>query len=114
MTPDKIERHIDKRITDKLSDGLEFEDILDYLKSNISTYTKMESFIKVSKRYLFNNWELISWKKRMTTMCAIYSIKRRNDIKWIIDNKYKFEIEDNVKIFNLLNLRDKLKNYDQN
>ena len=74
----------------------------------------MESFIKVSKRYLFNNWELISWKKRMTTMCAIYSIKRRNDIKWIIDNKYKFEIEDNVKIFNLLNLRDKLKNYDKN
>jgi hypothetical protein len=46
----------------------------------------------------------------MTTMCAMYSIKRKNDIKWIIENKHKFEIEDNVKIFNLLYLRDKLKN----
>ena len=109
MTPDKVERHIDKRITDKLSEGLEFEDILDYLQSNINIYTKMNSYIKVSKRYLFNNWELISWKKRMTTMCAMYSIKRKNDIKWIIDNKYKFEIEDNIKIFNLLYLKDKLK-----
>lgn len=109
MTPDKVERHIDKRITDKLSEGLEFEDILDYLQSNINIYTKMDSYIKVSKRYLFNNWELISWKKRMTTMCAMYSIKRKIDIKWIIDNKHKFEIEDKIKIFNLLYLKDKLK-----
>lgn len=109
MTPDKVERHIDKRITDKLSEGLEFEDILDYLQSNINIYTKMDSYIRVSKRYLFNNWELISWKKRMTTMCAMYSIKRKNDIKWIIDNKHKFEIEDKIKIFNLLYLKDKLK-----
>ena len=42
-------------------------------------------------------------------MCAMYSIKRKNDIKWIIDNKHKFEIEDNIKIFNLLYLKDKLK-----
>jgi hypothetical protein len=110
MTPDKVERHIDKRITDKLSECLEFEDILDYLQNNINIYTKMDSYIKVSKRYLFNNWELISWKKRMTTMCVMYSIKRKNDIKWIIDNKHKFEIEDNIKIFNLLYLKDKLKN----
>lgn len=109
MTPDKVERHIDKRITDKLSEGLEFEDILDYLQSNINIYTKMDSYIRVSKRYLFNNWELISWKKRMTTMCAMYSIKRKIDIKWIIDNKHKFEIEDKIKIFNLLYLKDKLK-----
>ena len=109
MTPDKVERYIYKRITDKLSDGLTFEDILDYLQNNINVYTKMDSYIRVSKRYLFNNWELISWKKRMTTMCAMYSIKRKNDIKWIIEN-HKFEIEDNVKIFNLLYLRDKLKN----
>ena len=110
MTPDKVERYIDKRITDKLSDGLTFEDILDYLQNNINVYTKMDSYIRVSKRYLFNNWELISWKKRMTTMCAMYSIKRNNDVKWIIKNKHKFGIEDNIKIFNLLYLKDKLKN----
>jgi len=35
-------------------------------------------------------------------------IKRISDLKWMFDNKYKFEFDD-VKLFGLIKLKDKLK-----
>ena len=40
-----------------------------FFPTNKFPIIKKISFTNFNKRYLFNNWELISWKKRMTTMC---------------------------------------------
>lgn len=38
-----------------------------------------------------------------------HCINRINDIKWIIKNRYKFNKYDNIKVYNLILLKNKLK-----
>lgn len=108
MSPNRIEDHIDKKIHQALSDGESFQFVIDDLKDGISRFSSRSGFIKVSKRYIINNWKLIEVKKRYTTYYVIHSTRRLNDIEWIVKNKDKFNL-DNAKLFNLIKLKDKLK-----
>ena len=109
MEPEKILHHIDNQVVDRINMGLRWDDIIDYLKSNVWSYKNRDSYINVSEKYLINNWSRIEWKKRMTTMLAIQSLRRVDDIKWIMKNHKNFKQYDSVKIYKLISLKDKLK-----
>ena len=90
MVPEKILAHIDNQVIDQIELGQRWDDIIDYLDSNVRRYKKRDGFIDVSEKYLVNNWNRIEWKKRMTTMLVIQSNRRIEDIKWIKKNHHDF------------------------
>lgn len=108
MIPEKVENHIDNKILTMISDGHDFAHITKELKANIKKFSERTSFIKVSRRYLINNWSQIHFKKRYTTYYVMHSHKRVNDIKWVLDKQDTFDGYNNKKLFNLLLLKDKL------
>ena len=83
MTPDRVQFHIDKSIKEKLQCGCRWDFIVEDLRDKVKRYKKRDGFIHVSERYLLNNWDRIEWKKRMTTMIVIQSMRRIKDIDWI-------------------------------
>jgi hypothetical protein len=112
MNPDKIESHIDKRIFTHFSEGLGINEVIDVLKDNIRSFSSRDSFIKVKKRYLINNWSLITPRKKYTTYCVMHYSKRVNDLKWLIEKKNELTknycILSDINLFNLILLKDKL------
>jgi len=110
MNPEKIEQHIDRIVRDLIQQGYSLIDVCDHLNTNIKRHKKRDSFIPVSKRYLINNWTLIHVKKRLTTMYVIHSLKRMKDIKWLIENESKLNQNTDLKLFNLIVFKDKIKN----
>lgn len=108
MEPSRVIKHIDKSIIERLESGFCFKDIFDYLSQNLTRYKKRDAYIRVSERYLINNWNRIEWKKRMTTMLVIQTSRRSSDIKWIIKNRDKFKKYDDVMLYKLVLLKDKL------
>lgn len=109
MTPDKVISYIDKVVIEQIRQGLRWNDISKTLKEKVTNYKKRNSYIQVSERYLINNWDSIEWKKRMTTMIVIQSLKRLSDIKWIKENHIKFPQLGSVGIYKLIELKDKLR-----
>ena len=109
MTPDKVISYIDKVVIEQIQQGLRWNDISKTLKEKVTNYKKRNSYIQVSERYLINNWDSIEWKKRMTTMIVIQSLKRLSDIKWIKENHIKFPQLGSVGIYKLIELKDKLR-----
>lgn len=109
MNPDKVISYIDKVVIEQIQQGLRWNDISKTLKEKVTNYKKRDSYIQVSERYLINNWDRIEWKKRMTTMLVIQSLKRLSDIKWIKENHIKFPQLGSVGIYKLLELKDKLR-----
>jgi hypothetical protein len=109
MVPEKILAHIDNQVIDQIELGQRWDDIIDYLDSNVRRYKKRDGFIEVSENYLVNNWNRIEWKKRMTTMLVIQSNRRIEDIKWIKKNHHDFPRYSSKKMYKLVSLRDKLK-----
>jgi hypothetical protein len=108
MTPDRIEQHIDTRISSYLGEGLRLDEIILNLNGNIESFSKRDSFIRVKKRYLLRNWDLIKAKKKYTTYCVIHYTRRVKDLEWAIKNKEKFPNLNDTKLFGLVLLRDKL------
>lgn len=109
MNPDKVISYIDKVVIEQIRQGLRWNDISKTLKEKVTNYKKRDSYIQVSERYLINNWDSIEWKKRMTTMIVIQSLKRLSDIKWIKENHIKFPQLGSVGIYKLIELKDKLR-----
>ena len=109
MNPDKVISYIDKVVIEQIRQGLRWNDISKTLKEKVTNYKKRNSYIQVSERYLINNWDSIEWKKRMTTMIVIQSLKRLSDIKWIKENHIKFPQLGSVGIYKLIELKDKLR-----
>lgn len=109
MSPSRVLKHIDETITDRIKKGHRWDNILEYLEDNIKRYKKRDSYIKVSEKYLVNNWERIEWKKRMTTMLVIQYKRRANDINWIKKNHQKFPQFGSLKMYKMMSLKDKLK-----
>ena len=109
MNPDKVISYIDKVVIEQIQQGLRWNDISKTLKEKVTNYKKRNSYIQVSERYLINNWDSIEWKKRMTTMIVIQSLKRLSDIKWIKENHIKFPQLGSVGIYKLIELKDKLR-----
>jgi hypothetical protein len=109
MSPDKVISYIDKVVIEQIQLGLRWDDISKTLKDKSINYKKRDSYIQVSERYLINNWDRIEWKKRMTSMLVIQSLKRLSDIKWIKQNHSKFPQLGSVGIYKLLELKDKLR-----
>jgi hypothetical protein len=108
MESNRVLIHIDNKIIEQLNRGLRWEDIINDLNSSIKRYKKRDGYIQVSEKYLVNNWNRIEWKKRLTTMMVIQSIRRISDIKWIKENNSKFPDLGNIEMYKLLGLRDKL------
>jgi hypothetical protein len=109
MSPDKVISYIDKVVIEQIQLGLRWDDISKTLKEKVVKYKKRDSYIQVSEKYLINNWNRIEWKKRMTTMLVIQSLKRLSDIKWIKENHSKFPQLGSVGIYKILELKDKLR-----
>jgi hypothetical protein len=109
MSPERVLYHIDNQVLDKINLGQRWDDIIEYLTSNVKRYKKRDAYIQVSEKYLINNWERIEWKKRMTTMLVIQSMRRISDIKWISENHNKFPRYSSHKMYKLVSLKDKLK-----
>ncbi len=109
MSPDKVISYIDKVVIEQIQLGLRWDDISKTLKEKVIKYKKRDSYIQVSEKYLINNWNRIEWKKRMTTMLVIQSLKRLSDIKWIKENHSKFPQLGSVGIYKILELKDKLR-----
>lgn len=109
MEPEKVLQHIDRQVVDQINLGQRWDDILFNLTCNIKRYKKRDGYIQVSEKYLINNWDRIEWKKRLTTMLVIQSIRRIDDIKWIIENHKRFPRYDSIKMYKMISLKDKLK-----
>lgn len=109
MSPERVLLHIDNTIVEKINQGQRWEDIICYLSDNVKRYKMRDAYIQVSEKYLLNNWERIEWKKRMTTMLVIQSVRRIEDIKWINSNHKKFQRYNSIKMYKMISLRDKLK-----
>lgn len=108
MEPSRVIKHIDNSIIERLESGSCLEDVFDYLSQNLIRYKNRDAYIRVSEKYLINNWNRIDWKKRMTTMLVIQTSRRKQDIKWIIQNRSKFEKYDDVMVYKLVFLKEKL------
>jgi hypothetical protein len=109
MEASKVLQHIDNTIVDQIEAGDNWEDILISLRQKSDRYRKRDAFIPVSERYLVNNWDRIEWKKRLTTMMVIQSLRRINDINWIIKNHSNFPQLESIQMYKIISLRDKLK-----
>jgi hypothetical protein len=109
MKPEKVLNHIDNQIVDQINLGQRWDDIISYLSGNVKRYKKRDGYIQVSETYLVNNWERIEWKKRLTTMLVIQSMRRIDDIKWIKKNHQNFQRYGSLKMYKLISLKDKLK-----
>lgn len=109
MEPKRVLYHIDNQVIDRIELGQRWNDIIDYLNSNIQRYKKRDAYINVSEKYLLSNWSRIEWKKRMTTMLVIQSQRRVKDINWIIKNHKNFPQYGSVKMYKMISLKDKLK-----
>ena len=107
MNPERVLYHIDNQVLDRINLGQRWHDIIDYLSSNIKRYKKRDAYIQVSEKYLINNWDRIEWKKRMTTMLVIQSMRRIKDLKWIEKNHNRFPQYGNIGMMNLIKIRDK-------
>ena len=112
MSPERVLYHVDNQVLDKINLGQRWNDIIEYLSSNVKRYKNRDAYIQVSEKYLINNWNRIEWKKRMTTMLVIQSMRRINDIKWISENHNKFPTYSSHKMYKMISLRDKLKNFE--
>jgi hypothetical protein len=108
MKHTNIENHIDNRISSKLSEGLSLKEVLDVILDNIKRFSERDSYIEVSKGCLLKNWNSIEIKKRYTTYYVIWSMKRSNDLIWLIKNKDRFPNFNNQKMFKLLKFKERL------
>jgi len=108
MKPSRIETHIDQKIEKLLLEGHPYSVVMDNLKDSIERFKKREGFVRISKRYLLNNWMQINFKKRYTTYYVMYSTKRLHDVEWIVKNTDKFPTYQRSKMFGLVQLKDKL------
>lgn len=108
MNPIKIENHIDKKIQTLLVEGESYSVVIENLKDSIERFQKRPAFIRVSKRYLLKNWDLVNFKKKYTTYYVMYSTKRLHDMEWIVKNTSKFPTYQRTKMFGLVQLKDKL------
>ena len=108
MGPEKIIQHIDDTIINQLEIGCRWDVILETLQDKVRRYKKRDGFIQVTEKYLVNNWQKIDWKKRMTTMIVIQSMRRIEGINWIKKNHHKFPQYGNLGMLNLLKLKDKV------
>ena len=109
MTPEKVLNHIDNQVIDQINLGQRWDDIILYLSGNVRRYKNRDGYIQVSESYLVKNWERIEWKKRLTTMLAINSSRRIDDIKWIQKNHKNFPQFGSVRMYKMISLKDKLK-----
>jgi hypothetical protein len=106
----RIEYHIDDKILDKLSSkGLTLELVKSDIISSIDRFSTRDSFIDVSKFYLLRNWGIIDLKKKYTTYYVIHSLKRLNDINWLIENKDRFPNLCDSQLFSLLRFKEKIR-----
>jgi hypothetical protein len=109
MKTTSIENVINKSIEKQINSGESLIDIYYTLKEKINRFENKEDFIDVSEEYLKKNWNNINFKKRYTSYYTIYLRKRKSDIMWLISNSdYKFKGLNDVKLFSLLKLKDKL------
>jgi hypothetical protein len=106
MKPDRVIFHIDNSIKNKIQSGCRWDFIIDDLESKVKRYKQRESFIKVSERYLVNNWDTIEWRKRITTMMVIQYNRRIRGIKWVKNSHKNFPQYGSVGMLKLLKLRD--------
>lgn len=109
MMPEKIENHIDKKIDVFLASGKTYNEVISDIELTLGRFVLKQSFIKVDKKYLLKNWKVIDFRKRYTTYYVIFSKKRINDIKWIMENSNKFSDLSENKLFGLVKLKDKLR-----
>ena len=59
MSPERVLYHIDNQVLDKINLGQRWDDIIEYLTSNVKRYKKRDAYIQVSEKYLINNCERI-------------------------------------------------------
>jgi hypothetical protein len=108
MKHHSIENHIDNSILSKISDGLSLDEVLVVVLNNIKKFSERNCYMDVSKNYLLKNWKSIDIKRKYTTYYVIWSIKRSNDLDWLIKNKDRFPNLDNKKLFKLLKFKERL------
>ena len=106
MEPSELIKKIDDRFFCKLSEGHSIEELINEFTSVSENCQKRNTFIKVKLKYLIDNWNTIDVNKRMNTLYVIFVNKRLKDLKWLVDNKYKFSNLENNKLYKLLKLRD--------
>lgn len=112
MKPERIESLIDDRIIKELSEGNSLIDVYNNLVNNINKFSKREDFLDVSEVYIKSNWSIFNFKEKYSTYYVIFSKKRKGDIMWLLINKeFKFKSLNDIKLFNLIKLRDKLKDH---
>lgn len=110
MNHKKIEEHIDAKIFEKLSSkGLTLDAVKSDILDTITRFSARDSFINVSKFYLLRNWELINIREKYNTYYVIHSLKRLNDVNWLIENKSRFPNLSEPKLFKLIQFKEKIK-----
>lgn len=109
MTPERINEHIDSRILTQLSEGIKLDEVILYLDDKIKRFCKKKDFIRVTKRYMINNWSSIDIRKRYTTYLTMQSYKRKKQIEWVLSKKSELKGLNDKALFNLIKLKEKLK-----
>lgn len=108
MNHKRIEDHIDNKLSSKLiSNDLSL--VKSELIDTIIKFSNRESFSGVSKFKLLKNWKSINVKEKYTTYYVIHSIKRLEDIDWLIENKSKLPNISDHKLFKLIKFKEKIK-----
>lgn len=110
MEPQVLIRKIDDRILYKISEGCSIDEIIEHFTGVADSCQRRRSFIKVSLKYLINNWRLIDADKKMNTLYVIFLRKRLKDLKWLNDNKHKFPKLEGERLYKVLRLKDILGN----
>jgi hypothetical protein len=106
MEPHVLIRKIDDRILHKISEGCSVDELITYFTEVADSCQRRKTFIKVSLRYLINNWSFIDASKKMNTLYVIFLRKRLKDLKWLSENKHKFSHLEGEKLYRILRLKD--------
>ncbi len=110
MEPGRIEQHIDKKIKGYILNGLNLFEISESLKDDINRFMNRKDYLRISERYLLNNWNNVHYKKKYTIYFVIYSKKKYGDIIWLLSKKACGPLSklDDSQLYNLLLLKDRL------
>lgn len=104
---EKLVSSYDKILYNRIKNGSSIKETIEQFETIRKSCIDRKTYIDVSFRYLTNNWNFIDVSKRSNTLYVMFLTKRIKDMKWLLDNKHKFNLSED-KLYNMLKLRDML------
>jgi hypothetical protein len=107
-----ITSFLDKKIDEQFKEGFDISIAIKFLKEKstniIQTHVKNESIKENISNISNKEMDSLDAKTRYAIIYAKHCYKRIEDLLWLRNNKYKFNVLSNEKIFMYIKFKDRL------